>query len=86
MLTFFFFNYIQFRTEFKKVSKMPQEQTIISLIDDWQTWQKRIIAYARLEMINRPKLKTLIPSLRGTSEMFHGGKKIKRYIDDFILI
>ena len=58
---------------------MPQEQTMISLMDDWPTWQKRIIAYARLEMINRPKLKTLIQSLRGTSETFHDGKKIMCY-------
>ena len=58
---------------------MPQEQTMISLMDDWPTWQKRIIAYARLEMINRPKLKTLIQYLRGMSKIFHDGKKIMCY-------
>lgn len=70
-------NLIQFRTEFKKVAKMPHQQTMVSLMNEWPTWQKKIIAYSTLEMTNRPKLKSLVQSLKGPSDndSYHNGKK-----------
>lgn len=45
---------LQFKDEFKKVSKMTKNVGSHTLMESWPTWKERIIAYSRLEMTYRP--------------------------------
>ncbi len=65
---------VQFRQEFKMVISMDESLNISSLMENWPTWKNRILAYSRLEMKNRPKLKHFLSLLdnESTSENDEG--------------
>ena len=49
--------------EFKTLIGLDEKTSIHSLMESWPTWEKRIIAYSRLELKHRPKLKQLLTTL-----------------------
>ena len=54
---------LQFRTEFKTIIGLNEDVSIHSLMESWPDWVERILAYCRLEVKHRPKLKQLLSSL-----------------------
>ena len=54
--------------EFKTIIGLDEKTSIRSLMESWPTWEKRIIAYSRLEFKHRPKLKQLLTTLDEQSE------------------
>lgn len=53
----------QFRSEFKRVIGLADDVSVHSLMESWDLWQRRIIAYSMLERANRRNLKELIGKL-----------------------
>ncbi len=51
---------LQFRSEFKRIVSVPEEDTVQSLIENWDLWQKRIIAYSKMETANRKVIRGLL--------------------------
>ena len=49
--------------EFKTLIGLDEKTSIHSLMESWATWEKRIIAYSRLELRHRPKLKQFLITL-----------------------
>ena len=61
---------------------LGDELSIYSLMESWPVWQQRIIAYSRLEMKHRPKIKELLKSLDDSpqSETNEGNKRLYNYV------
>ena len=63
---------MQFRSEFKRIAGLADDVSIQSLMESWDLWQNRIIAYSMLESGNSKKLKDLIRELDVSSDLMKG--------------
>ena len=66
---------------------LGDELSIYSLMESWPVWQQRIIAYSRLEMKYRPKIKELLKSLDDSpqTETNEGNKRLYYIIHGYHL-
>ena len=64
---------LQFRSEFKKVIGLAEDVAVHSTVEEWDSWQTRIIEYSKLEKTNRKQLRDLLDSLeKVTSDEMKG--------------
>ncbi len=55
--------------------------SVQSLMENWDAWQNRIIAYSKLEMATRKRLKDIIGKLEGSSDDIKGWHNTIMYFD-----